>query len=230
MKTSFEIEITKVTEVLDVPHSWLDAQYVELLEKCDVDDIKDISQEEIRDYVLLALQDLEPDEAAELLLQTKLAEKLTQGKIENLAQEMKNERVWEEYMDISLHEKLYHCASLLYAAFPRKVSEADARFCTLTITPQSPFSAKALADLDESMLTRMLADGMSDHSILVRFFKDKLVSGPFAEAEHIVWQYEVTKSETPPFTINLYTSAYWLGDLRKGQVYNSDAYSYKSAS
>ncbi|MEQ9298475.1 MAG: hypothetical protein RIF33_07925 [Cyclobacteriaceae bacterium] len=229
MKTSFEIEITKITEVVDVPHSWSDEQYLELLEKCDVDDIKDIPHEEVRDYALLALQDLEPDEAAERLLQTKLGDKLSQGKIENLAQEMKNERVWEEYVDISMHEKLYHCASPLYMAFPRKVSEADARFCSLKINPQTPYSAKVLSDLDESMLTRMLADGMSDHSILNRFFNDKLVKGPFNEAEHIVWQYEVINSEALPLSIELYTSAYWLGDLTKSEVYVSNALSDKSS-
>lgn len=67
---------------------------------------------------MMALQDLEDDDAAEILLDHIFGEKLPPGGKQNLANEMTEERPWEEYPDLSFHECIFNAQFLLNQAYP----------------------------------------------------------------------------------------------------------------
>jgi hypothetical protein len=194
---------------------------LQILNVCEVGDIGEMEEADAKDFTILALQELKPNEAAEILLKLKFGEKLSKGQRQNLSHEMQEERIWEEYRDLSYHEMFYSCASLLYEAFPKNFPEANAAICTVEITPKTTRGINAMEKADEALILRILADSMSDRSILNRFFKDELEKPSFPEAEHIIWQYEITKKDNQTYQLELYSSWYWLGALDDVSVHTS---------
>lgn len=225
MKNEFSLNVISVDEVFDIPGAWENEDFRLILENCEFVDIYQVRDEELKDYAILSLQDYEPEEAAEMLLRMKLSDHLTEGQIKNLSHEMQDEREWEEYKDLSLHERFYHCASLLYEVFPRIFPEANAVFCSVEISPKTASGIKAMHNPDETLLVRMLASGMSDRSILRRFFSDKMEKAPFLEAENIMWQFEITKKNDSTFHLEFYSSGYWMGPLNNISIFTSTAFS-----
>ncbi|MFT4822712.1 MAG: hypothetical protein ACI9DH_001532 [Halioglobus sp.] len=89
---------------------------------------------------LLSLQDLKPEEAAEIILRLYLGDKLSSGQIQNIAREMLDEKLWEEYADLSLHERLFHVGALLHETFPAHFPRPDPICVTLNIKPMNKIS------------------------------------------------------------------------------------------
>jgi hypothetical protein len=126
MKTDFPIKVLDFRVLREIEGAWTQADYGALLQTMDFGETGVMSDAEMREITLLALQDLEPVEAAELVLTQHLGHRLKSGQIKNAANEMLEEKLWEEYADLSLHEGMFNVASLLYAAFPRRFPQPDA--------------------------------------------------------------------------------------------------------
>ena len=94
--------------------------YINLLEIMDYGDISDIPQNELKDMCFMLLTDNEPEEAATIILKYIFKSRLNDGQIENLSNEMLEEKMWEEYADLSLHEEFFNVHQVLYNAFNGK--------------------------------------------------------------------------------------------------------------
>ncbi|WP_421762671.1 hypothetical protein [Ekhidna sp.] len=224
MKAKFDVSVRSVNEINELPNSWTIEDYKEVLELADFEDWDEIDENELKDYTLLSLQEFEADEAAELILHYRLGDHLKSGQIQNMAQEMMDEKLWEEYQDIRLHKDLFACASLLHAAFPNKFPEAEAVKCNIEVTAKNPFELEFLKETDKTLLTRLLANGMDNHAIINRLFDEQVAGRPFPEAESIIWQHEkVEKKDSVLFTI--YSSQYWLHGMDEVTSYTSEAFS-----
>lgn len=188
-------------------------------------DVSDLSPDELHDMCVLSLQDRDPDEAAALLLEHHLGDRLRDGQIRNLAVEMFEDKLWEEHADMALHEPLFNVASLLFKAFPRSVPEPDAVRVILEVVATGRAEKEALAPpIHETFLVRLLADGMNDRSVLHRLFGEQLVGKSFPEADSVVWIVRSESISAAAVKLDLISSRYWLDPLRGVEAYSSTAY------
>lgn len=226
VKLKYNVKITELKEVHEIPLVWTEEEFRGLLQHVEYDDAQEIPTEELKDMACLALTDFEVEEAAVKVLEYRLADRLNKGQRQNLAIELQEEKIWEEYADLSLHEELFHVSCMLYWAFPKNFREPDIARLKIAITALTQESAHNVAKPTASFLTRVLNDGMDVHNIINRLFDESMAANSFPEAEHIIWQFEAlgTKENPSENTITIYTSWNWVEDLKGISEWESTAF------
>ena len=226
MKNQYQVEVLEMTEVHEIPNGWTNEDYFQLLNDIDFDDASSIAVEELKDMTAMALSDLDLEEAVVKTLALRLGEKLNRGQRQNLVQELQDDRLWEEYSEISYHKELFNSACMLHLAFPKKFSEPDIVKIKLKIKAMNHASMSNLESPNASFLCRVLNDGMDDHNIIYRLFDEQLAADKFPEAEHIIWKYagENMDSVNQSREITIYTSWNWVDELKGVKSYDSIAY------
>ncbi|MCF8060609.1 MAG: hypothetical protein K9K67_15005 [Bacteriovoracaceae bacterium] len=225
MKNKFKIKLIRFKNLTEIPGRRSAQDYLALLELMEFSDIAEIAPEELEEMCLMSLQDLDPVEAAELILKFDLGKRLKDGQIKNIANEMLDEKLWEEYADPAMHEGLFNVGSLLYKAFPKSFPLPDAVAIELEILPTNEASKNTLEKhLTESLVVRMIADDMDEHSILKRLFEDQLKGRSFPEAESIIWTLSTSSTDDNITLVKIISSGYWLDALRDSTEYESSAY------
>ncbi len=221
---TFRLEVLGFSVLEEIEGSWTEHDFKKLLSGLQFDDLAGLDEAELREMCVLALSDLKPAAAAALLLQQRLSDALTSGQIQNTSQEMLDEKLWEEYADMPLHERFFHVGSLLYQAFPKIVPIPDAVKIRVQITAEGSEGVRLLsAPLHESLLVRLLADGMPDSAPLNRLFGDAVGGKSFPEAESIVWIVKSSPIEGSSLEFEVTGSGYWLDGLRETKSYASSA-------
>ena len=222
--STYQITPTADRTLSQLPDDWSAADYRTLLDRTDYGDTADLSESELREMAYLSVADLARPEAAGLLLDYRCGELLETGQIQNAQHEMEDEKLWEEYPDMAAHCALFSAGSFLYAAFNGGFPKPEARELTLTVAAKNDDAADALRTADPALLLRLLAPGMDAHALLHRLFEAQLQGTRFPEAEHILWQTEVTETAKHTFTVKLLSSAYWLEDYRPVDEYEAKAW------
>ena len=118
MANSFSVQVLNFSNILEIDGARTPDNYAALLDALEYGDQTGMSDDEKREMCLMSLQDHKPAEAAYLVLKHDMADVLRDGQMRNAATEMLDEKLWEEYADSSLHERMFNAGSLLYAAFP----------------------------------------------------------------------------------------------------------------
>ena len=194
----YTLKINSIKSVDELEGSWNNADFVALLAKFDYADADKLKQNELKDFLFMAISDFEPDEAATIVLDYKLSEVLTEGQIDNLSHEMTREKVSENYSDISIHKILFDINQLLYKAYNGKFPKAIANVIDFEM------QAETEEEITKAIVLQSFAFGLSDRNLNIRLFKEQLDGKvPFPEAEGILWnlegkgnaQYRVTTSE-----------------------------------
>lgn len=221
MKPRFQVRILKFSKLGKMPQGLSNDTFHGLLKLLDFSD--PVADEELESYVVMALQDLEPEEAAQLVLGHLLSEPLSPGQIRNLSEEMKDERQWEEHPDMSCHEPIFQAQLLLSQAFSDYPAPDIARM-DIEIEAASPDGEKLLKrPISEPLLVRILADGMTENAVLHRLFEDQIAKPPFPEASQILWQYDVDGDEGKK-TLSIFAPRHWIGPLENVDSYTSAAF------
>ena len=114
----YRVEIDGIEELKELEGSWQPTDYIAILQKMDVSGAAEIPAADLREMCVFALQDLDPPEAAALLLNYKLGAALSSGQIRNYSVESQHERLWEQSADLKIHQPMFGVASLLNAASP----------------------------------------------------------------------------------------------------------------
>jgi len=224
MKPKFDVNVRSVQEIHELPDGWSFDDYRNIMELADFDDWDKIEEDELKDYTIMALQELDEEEAATIVLKYKFEDLLTKGQIHNMVFEMMDENLWEEYQNISFHKELFNCAVMMKWAFPKKFPQTDAVKCVLEVKSYNQVGAGLLQNADKTLLARLMAGGMNDHSVVNRLFDDQVLKGPFPEAEHIVWQFDSEiQPEKTKFTI--FSSWYWLKQMDEISNYTTETFS-----
>lgn len=230
MNPTFEITIEKYEKLTAMPESWPAAACRTLLATLEFDGADELADEELRSYAAMALQDLEPEEAASVVLAHTLGELMTAGQIQNLREEMKDDRKWEEGADMRAHEPIFNAQILLSEAFPDTYAVPDIVRLTALVRSLGPDGETLLGEpISEPLLVRMLADGMPDSAVLKRLFEDSLAKGPFPEASQILWQYKVealADDDAPGVAcrVVLCSPKSWVGALEDVETFSSAAF------
>ena len=226
MKNIFNVSVLKFSNLLEIKGTWGPDDYRVLLEALEYDDYAELNDEELQEVCLMAMQDLEPEAAAHLVLKYKMGHLLKEGQIKNLSVEMMDEKLWEEYADQSLHEQFFNVGSLLYQAFPSTFPKPDAVSLLLEVTAENDSAKKLLAgSVDESFLVRLIADGMDDKTVLHRMFEDQIVGKSFPEAANIIWILNSEEKAQDKKHIEIISSGYWFDPLSQMNGFESSAYS-----
>ncbi len=224
MKTQFHVTVKEYKKISSLPDSWTPNDFRSILQLTDFGDDADISDTDIQDMAIMALQDMEAEEAADLVAKYRLGEKLNNGQRQELIHEMQEDEIWEEYGDMTLHEDIFNISTVMHQAFPKVFPDTEAIRVVLEISPLNSEAKNQLAKISESLICRMIADGMSEHSILYRLFDEQLLGQKFPESENIVWKYEEVSQENEALSLTIVSTEYWLKELRDVENYQSSAY------
>ena len=120
----FNITIKGVATIEEIENYWKDQDYINLLEQFDFPDVEGVKRENLKDMLNMAITDFEPNEAAAILLTYKLSERLNEGQIDQISNDMLLDKVSEEYPEIDLHYDLFNINQLLYKAYNGKFHTA----------------------------------------------------------------------------------------------------------
>ncbi|MFT6718500.1 MAG: hypothetical protein ACJAY8_000895 [Sphingobacteriales bacterium] len=220
------MEILEMKEVHEIPGAWNTPIFQSLLNLIDYEDVGSIPEEELKDMTAMALSDMESTEAAQVLLQLRFGESLSKGQRQNLAEELKDDRIWEEYADIRFHEDLFNISCMLNWAFPKEFPVPDIVKLRLKVVSGNSDSAKNVQNPSKSFIVRLLTDGMDDHNIILRLFDDQLASNSFPQAENIIWKFDQSGfvDESHSNEITLFTSWNWIDKIKGVKNYQSTAF------
>jgi hypothetical protein len=222
--TKYLVGVDEFEELAELEQSWTPTDYVSILTSLDIADAGKIDVDELRDMTLFALQDLNPPDAAAVLLKYKVGTKLSGGQIRNYSIDSQHERLWEQSADLSLHQDMFAVASMLNSVNAMAFPVPDALRVTLSIQCDD---ASKLAlfnkEMDRAILVRMISAGMNETAILNRLFGDQIATGKVADADSIIWQIAIEHSDPTKLQIRITSSAYWLRALRETESFEWDS-------
>lgn len=200
----FQIKINSATTIDEVSGYWSAGDYVQLLEKFNYPDAEKASKDTLRELLLMAITDFEPNEAAAILLDYKLSDQLNEGQIQQISNDMLLDKIAEEYPEISLHARLFHINQLLFKAFNGKFPNTKATVIDCSI---SPLENGEETDFSKEMVLKLLSPGLTENNLVKRLFTEQMTEKkPFPEAENILWSIDQSANGN----IKILTSEYWL--------------------
>jgi hypothetical protein len=204
-KMKFNITIRNITTVEEIPNYWQNQDYINLLELFNFPDANTVKPENLKEMLHMAITDFEPNEAAAMVLTYKLSERLNEGQIAQISNDMLLDKVSEEYPDIDLHYDLYNINQLMFKAFNGKFPNAKATIVDFSMISEDGFDE----EITKEIVLKSFNNGLSDRNLIKRLFDEQMTTDKeFEEAEAILW--ELNKKNVTDFT--LITSEYWLKD------------------
>lgn len=224
MRAKFEVRVLSFDALHELSGAWQPADYRELLTALDFDDVDSLAESELREMCMMALTDLEPDDAAVHVLRHRLGTKLREGQIQDVAHDMVDEPLWEDYSDIRVHEQLYNANQLLYDAFNGKFPRPRAVRLEIEVKARDEEGEELLAEPTEAFLARLLAAGLDEDALLHRLFEEQLTGTSFPEAESILWQFGHSPVDARTATVWIVGSGYWLNAMEDVDAFEAVAY------
>lgn len=221
MKLHFTLEPYKFETIEELPSAWNDDSYKKLLDAMEYGDTSDLSPQELKEMCLLSLSDNEPDEAAKIVLEYIFGERLSKGQIDNISHEMMDEKVWEEYAELSMHEEFFNATQLLYQAFNGKFPYPEALRFKIKLTPKEKVGMKVFEKDTEVAVIRLLVQGMPKNTLINRLFDEQLEEGEFTDAKDIIWQYQKEVGEENSLIFEIISSTYWFRDLKYVETFEA---------
>lgn len=219
--STFTVERLSFQHLAALPNAWQNTDYLALLNALNYENPETIAPAELPEMAKLALTDLEPAEAAEVVLGYLADEELTKGQTDQLAHQMQTEKLWEENPNFALHQKFFNATQLLYDAYNGKFPHPQAVEFKVKITAASPADLASLDREPAATLLRLLAPGLSDRALLHRLFGEQLAGGEFAEATSILWQLTPSDKTETSVVYDIISSDYWLEDFKFADTYEA---------
>lgn len=214
MKTLFKVEQLDFKIIKELPDSWNIKDYINLLEIMDYGNTDELAAGEFKEMCLMSLTDNEPEDAAKIVLEYIFKERLNKGQIENLSNEMVDEKIWEEYADLSFHEDFFKTNQLLFEAYNGKFPKPEAVNFKIKVSTKSTEELSVFEKNPESSLIRLLVKGMPENTLIRRLYNEQLSGGIFNEAKDIIWQLEKIQVDTNTILFSVISSQYWFKDIK----------------
>jgi len=219
----FQARLLNWSEIHELPGGWTPVRLLSLLAGMEV---SGVSENDALDMTIMALQDNEPDEASDRVLEAVFGETMRPGVRQNLAHDLTDERPWENFADISHQMGIFNAIVLLQKAFPRNFDRPDAVSVTIHLDTESERGRKWLdaSSPDPALLLRILAAGMDESAILKRLFGEALEGTSFPEAGSILWQISRTAEAAPTRGFALISSNEWFEPLKNLRDWTATAW------
>lgn len=206
MKISGTIQIHGRKLIDEMPGAWSQQDYKNILEETGLAD--GVTDAEVVEMTRMALSDEDPQQSAEIVLKYRLSEHLSDGQIQQLAHDMQEDKIPEEYPEIELQHELYNVNQFLYKAYNGKFPSCKAVEVELTLTLKN--DAQPTAEI----ILRALAPALGGHSVIARLYEEQLNGElPFNDAEKIIWRSDIAAQGNGVFKIKTFSSEYWMHDL-----------------
>ena len=218
---NFTVERLSFHHLTELPAAWTNDDYLALLAKLNYDNPEAIAPAELKAMCQMALTDLEPAAAAQLVVEHLFADQLKEGQIEQLAYQMQTEKLWEENPKLELHEGFFNATQLLYEAYNGKFPHPQAVQFQVKVTAADPADLAVFDQEPAAPLLRLLAAGMSDRALLHRLFGEQLAGAAFAEAPSILWQLTPTERKASSVVFDVVGSDYWLEEFKYADTYEA---------
>jgi len=223
----FDVSVKGLKKIHDLPDSWSETDYRDLLRDLEIDGVDDLGGSDLYDVLLMALQDHGAEQAGERVLACQLQQRVSRGVRENIVQDLlEGQRAWEENSNIYLHADIFAASVLLYGAFPADYPKPDMMRLDLHLWAAGSAGKSLLTEPPEpAFVARMLADGMSEKSILERLFGKQLAGRSFPEAEAIIWRAEFSEHSADGIEaiLTVYSSRHWLQAMAEVDDFPSSA-------
>ncbi|WP_010227181.1 hypothetical protein [Gillisia marina] len=224
MNTLYKVEILNFQTILVLPNYWTNQKYKDLLGVMEYGDISEIPEAELKDMCYMAIADNEPEESARLILGYVFSDRLNSGQIDNLSNEMREEKMWEEYAEIGYHEDFFNTGQILYDAFNGKFPHPEAVEFEVKITSDKLKDLLIDDKITEAALIRLLAHGMPEHTLINRLFTEQLSSQSFAEAENIIWQMNTEIQSDNSALVTVISSKYFFQNLKYVEGFEAETH------
>ena len=195
----YHIIINSVKTVDELKNASTNVDYIALLEKFGLEDSSESTTTELLELLAMAISDFEPEEAAAIVLDYKLSKHLNENQIEQISHEMLQDKISEEFADISMHHALFNINQLLYKAYNGTFPNAKATLVEFEVTPNK--------DITKENVLKAFNATLTTSNVIKRLFADELAGKEkFDDAESIIWDLSVTGENKYTLT----TSAYWM--------------------
>ena len=199
----FNVEISSAERIDEIENYWSNDDYKNLLPLFDFPDAETIKVENLKEMLFMAISDFEPNEAAKIVLTYRLSDRLNEGQIDQISNDMLLDKICEEYPEIDLHFALFNINQLLFKAYNGKFPNASATKVKFKIESLENFEE----EFTKEVILKALSRGLSDSNIIKRLFSDQMSTDTrFEEAEDIIWKLE----QEADSNFSLITSEYWL--------------------
>lgn len=224
MKASFKVELLKFNSIQELPNSWNNQNYVDLLDLMEFGDTSEIDPSELKEMCLMSLTDNEPEDAAKLVLEYVFKNRLNKGQIENLSNEMLDEKIWEEYADLSMHEEFFNVNQLLYEAYNGKFPQPEAVRFQLNLRADDKDDLLVFNTFPEASLLRLLVAGMPENTLIFRLFEEQVAGDIFTDAKDIIWQLKLDTVNENERSVEVISSSYWFHDLKYASSFEGETH------
>ncbi len=180
-----EMKITDFKTVSELDFYWQNSDYKNLLREFDYPDVEGIKENEILDYLTMAISDFQPADAAEIILTYKMSDKLNEGQIQNLANEMLLDKLAEEYPDPALHFDIFNINQFLRKAYNGTFPNTEATIITVEIKGMDED-----IEITKEILIKSLSHGLKESNLIIRLYSDQLDGTlPFIDAGKVIWHF-----------------------------------------
>lgn len=221
MSLSYTVQISKFSIIQELPNAWKNNDYKELLEAMDFGDTTEVDSADLKEMCMMSITDYEPEEAAKIVIDYQFKDRLNKGQKDNLSNEIIEEKLWEEYADLSMHEEFFNVTELLYNSFKGKFPHPEAIKFEVHITAKKNADLNIFESNCEAHIIRLLAKGMPENTLINRLFKKEVDGEDFDEAKDIIWQIKKIDSKPNITSFEVISSKYWFQDLRFIDTFNS---------
>ena len=197
MKYHIVINSVKTVEFLE--DAWSKEDYLALLEKFELEGESNSSIKELEELLFLVISEYETNEAAAIILEHRLSDHLNENQIDQISHEMLQDKISEEYPEISLHQELFNINQLLYRAYNGTFPNAKATIIEFEISPDK--------DVSKEIILKAFDKTLAEGNVIKRLFGNQLAGKEaFDEAESIIWDLTSTGNSSYILT----TSEYWM--------------------
>lgn len=214
MKTQFEFKLLDFKTIKEISNSWTLDDYKNLLEIMEYGNVLELKDYDLKDMCLMYLADNKPEDAAMIVLNYVFGDRLNSGQKQNLAHEMQEEKMWEEYADISFHRDLFVVNQILNEAYEGTFPHPEALTFRFEVGTRDMQNFDIFSKDAKVILTRLIVQGMPDNTLIKRLYDDQLDTGSFAEANDIIWQMDKDTNGSNKLLFTLTSSLYWFKDLK----------------
>ncbi|WP_423999401.1 hypothetical protein [Maribacter sp. IgM3_T14_3] len=141
-------------------------------------------------------------------------DRLNSGQIDNISNEMEDEKIWEEYANICMHEEFFNATQILYDAYIGKFPHPEAVVMHIEFTAQNSKSIAVFESDIKANLIRLITSGMPENTLIKRLFDYQLNGEDFPDAKDNIWQYKKTATEGDKLVFEIISSSYWFHDFK----------------
>ena len=211
----------QVSKIYQLHNSWSLSDYKAIIEHLDGESA-DLNDNEIEEYMQMLIADNEVSESAFPILKFALGDHLSEGQLQNLSNEMEDDKMWEEYPDIAYHKDIFRVNQLLYYAYNGKVARGEACVIDMQVKTTDNELMALFTQQDVDAIFRLVMGGSDSHSKVHRLYDGEEAESYIDDAKHLLWDIKTQVVSEQEIKVQVTSSAYWLDSYQDDQEYSVD--------